>query len=46
MTNPAAESRELEARNQPVFDEVAGIINTARWSAAGSVNAIMTVPSG
>ena len=42
MTTPTAKSTVLEARYQSVLDDVAGIIDDARQSAARSVNAVIT----
>ena len=42
MTRPREKSVAIEQRYQTVFDDVAGLIDTARRSAARSVNAVMT----
>ena len=42
MTGPSEKSAALEERYQSVFDGVAELIDTARRSAARSVNAVMT----
>ena len=42
MTRPGEKSAALDQRYQSVFNDVAGLIDTARRSAARSVNAVMT----